>query len=87
MPSFISKQPNGLYCRFSTVTDSITHYNMTAEEYIEYCAEKAKETARWILEHDLEPFEKVEGNFCDTIMTRDEFDKILKKMKDPIKQE
>ena len=29
MGAFISKQPNGLYCRFSTIVDTITHYNMT----------------------------------------------------------
>lgn len=41
--SFISRQPNGLLCRFSTVTDTITDYNMTDEEYIEVCAQKARE--------------------------------------------
>ena len=31
MGAFICKQPNGKYCRFSTVVDSITDYNMTEE--------------------------------------------------------
>lgn len=34
MGSFISKQPNGKYCRFSTIIDTVTDYNFTAEEYI-----------------------------------------------------
>lgn len=41
MGAFIARQPNGLLCRFSTVVDCITDYNMTEEEYIEMCAEKA----------------------------------------------
>ena len=34
MGAFISKQPNGLYCRFSSVVDCPTHWNMTKEDYI-----------------------------------------------------
>ena len=29
----ITKQPNGLYCRFSTIVDCPTHYNMTQEKF------------------------------------------------------
>lgn len=50
MGSFIAKQPNGLYCRYSGVVDNITHYNMTEEDYIELCVERAKEEAKIILE-------------------------------------
>ena len=39
---FVSQQPNGRYCLFSTVVDTVTHWYMTAEEYIEMCAEKAR---------------------------------------------
>lgn len=35
MGSFIAQQPNGLYCRFSTIVDTVTHYNMTKDDYIE----------------------------------------------------
>ena len=35
MGAFIARQPNGLLCRFSTVVDCITDYNMTEEEYIQ----------------------------------------------------
>ena len=33
--SFISRQKNGLLCRFSTVIDTVSDYNMTDEEYID----------------------------------------------------
>ena len=46
MGAFVVRQPNGLLCRFSTVVDTVTHYNMTEEDYIEMCAEKAREEAR-----------------------------------------
>ena len=39
---FISKQLNGLYCRFSTVIDTLTDWNMTKKEYVQMCMEKAK---------------------------------------------
>ncbi|HAA6520282.1 TPA: hypothetical protein IQC94_002382 [Listeria monocytogenes] len=32
MPGLIAKQPNGLYCRISTVVEAPTHDNMTKEE-------------------------------------------------------
>ena len=33
MAGFVSKQPNGLYCRFSSVTDCPTAWNMTREAW------------------------------------------------------
>ena len=45
MAGFISKQPNGLYCRFSTVVDCPTDWNMTEEDYIELCKKRAEEEA------------------------------------------
>ena len=82
MASFISKQPNGLYCRFSHVVDCITDYNMTAEEYIEMCAEKAREEARDILQKRLRPFDEVKRYFAPNNQTCEEFNKILKEMGD-----
>lgn len=58
MGGFIAKQPNGLYCRYSSIVDNITHHNMTEEDYIELCVELAKEEAREILEHAV-PFDRV----------------------------
>ncbi len=40
--SFIVKQPNGLYCKFSTMFDCPVRFNMTEDEYIESCVERAK---------------------------------------------
>ena len=39
MAGFISKQPNGLYCRFSSVTDCPTAWNMTKEEFDNFLEE------------------------------------------------
>ena len=77
MGAFISKQPNGLYCRFSTVVDCPTHWNMTAEDYIEYCAERAREEAREILENGLKPFENIPDMFIPINMTTEDFHKFL----------
>lgn len=62
MGAFIARQPNGLLCRWSTIVDNITHYNMTEEEYIEYRAERAREDARFELEnnpHFVRPFSEI----------------------------
>lgn len=80
MPAFISKQPNGLYCRFSTVVDTLTHIDMTEEEYIELCVEEAKEKARRTLERDLVPFEKMVELFLPNNHSVEEFNSMLKEM-------
>lgn len=80
MGAFIAKQPNGLYCRFSTIVDTVTHYNMTEEEYIELCAEYAREQARYDLENRVHPFEEVAVRFIPNNTTVQEFNEVLKKM-------
>ena len=80
MGAFISKQPNGKYCRFSTIVDTVTHYDMTEEEYIEMCVERAKEEARDVLSNHTRPFEWVINYFHPNNDTREEFAKILKEM-------
>lgn len=40
MAGFIAKQPNGLYCRFSSVVDTITHDNMTFDDYVKVIMER-----------------------------------------------
>lgn len=82
MGAFISKQPNGLYCRFSTVVDCPTHWNMTEEEYIEMCAEQAREEARKTLTMLLRPFEQVKEYFYPHNMSEAEFKKCLNEMGD-----
>lgn len=82
MGAFVAKQPNGLYCRFSTVVDCPTHWNMTEEDYIEMCAEKAREEARSVLENYLRPFDWVEEYFYPNNMTKEEFEAVLRDMND-----
>lgn len=83
MGAFIAKQPNGLYCRFSTVVDCPTDWNMTEDDYIELCAEMAREEARITLERQLLPFEMVKEYFVPHNMSESEFEKCLKEMSEP----
>lgn len=84
MGAFISKQPNGLYCRFSTIVDTITHYNMTESDYIEFCigryGEKGRADAEYILKNNIVPFEEVLKSFIPNNETVKEFNNILKEM-------
>ena len=86
MQSYISRQPNGLYCRFSTVVDCPTHYNMTREDYIQVIMDRgynrgfAEEEADYIINNDLQPFEKVIQDYTPLNMTKNSFIKILKEM-------
>lgn len=87
MGAFIARQPNGLLCRHSTVVDCITDYNMTEEEYIQLCVERAKERAveeaKRVLKYHLQPFDQVMSCFREGNMTQGEFDRILKEMNTP----
>lgn len=80
MGAFIARQPNGLLCRFSSIIDTITHYNMTDEEYIEYCAEEARENARWRLAHCVKPFHLVTDYFVPNNISVEEFNSYLREM-------
>jgi hypothetical protein len=81
MSGFISKQPNGLYCRFSTITDCPTDWNMTKDDYINLCVEKAKQEANDILDGYLQPFSEVVNCFAPNNMTKQEFKKFLEETK------
>lgn len=78
MAAFIAKQPNGLYCRFSTIVDCPTDWNMTEDDYIEMCKEKAEEEARETLAKYLQSFEMVKERFHPNNMTEEEFEEFLK---------
>lgn len=86
MGGFIAKQPNGLYCRFSTVVDTITHMNMTEEDYINYCVERAKEQAereaKDVLKHWVHSFDEVKNSFYPGNNTIEEFNEMLHEMGD-----
>lgn len=85
MGSFIAKQPNGLYCRFSTVVDTITRYNMTRDDYVEVCKarlgeKRGEEEAKDILENYLHPFNDVLERFLPNNDSVEEFYIRLKEM-------
>ena len=80
MGAFICRQPNGKLCRFSTVVDTITHYNMTDEEYIEMKAEEARKEAREVIEKYLKPYGWINSNFAPSNMSRAEFEQIKREM-------
>lgn len=77
--SFIAQQPNGLYCRYSSIVECITHYNMTKEDYINM---RGQEEAEDVLKNYIQPFERVKEDFMTYNMTVDEFKQILKEMGD-----
>ena len=87
MGAFIARQPNGLLCRFSSIVDCITHYNMTEEDYIEMEAEKAREEARNVINNYLKPYELIDEYFVPNNMTQDEFEAIKKEMEQTVKKE
>ena len=74
MGSYIARQPNGRLCRFSTIVDAVTHINLTEEDYIELCAERAREEARRDLEDKrfVKPFDRVLEDTRFDNMTYDE---------------
>lgn len=80
MGAFISKQPNGKYCRFSTVIDTVTDYDMTEEDYIEMCVEKAKKEAKDVLVNYTQPFQNVIDYFYPNNDTKEQFAEKLKEM-------
>lgn len=76
--AYICKQPNGLYCIFSSVTDCPTHWNMTEEDYINMRMERAKEDAIDTLQNYTQAFERVTEDFVpDNNMTQEEFNIFL----------
>lgn len=80
MGAFICKQPNGLYCRYSTTVACPTHWNMTKEEYIEYRIKELREELEEGFERRLIPFDRVLEYFSPINMTRKEFEKFLEEV-------
>lgn len=84
MAGFIAKQPNGLYCRFSTVVDTVTNWNMTEEDYVRVlmmrgCDEiQATIEAREVIEDYLQPFSEVLKCFTPINDTVEEFTEWVK---------
>lgn len=84
MPAYIAKQPNGLYCRFSTVVDTVTHWNLTEQDviglYVEEAIKSAKERAKQYLKCPPYTFNNVINDFRPYNDTIDDFEKLLKEM-------
>ncbi len=80
MGAYIAKQPNGLYCRFSSVVDCPTDWNMTEDAYIELCKKRAEAEARDVLQHHLKPFEGVIEDFRPNNMKSKQFEAFLKEV-------
>lgn len=84
MAGFIAKQPNGLYCRFSTVVDTVTNWDMTEEDYVRvlmmrgYDGTQAINEAREVIEKYLKPFRMVLERFRPMNDTVEEFTQWVK---------
>lgn len=84
MAGFIAKQPNDLYCRFSTVVDTVTHSDMTEEDYVNvimergYNKEYAEKEAREVINDYLRPFRRVLESFRPINNTVEEFTQWVK---------
>lgn len=86
MGTFIARQPNGLLCSHSTIVGCVTDYNMTEEDYINLCVERAKKEAKEDLNRYIQSFDMVEKYFVPNNMTEEEFKKILDDMNLPADQ-
>ncbi|AEB23471.1 hypothetical protein [Bacillus amyloliquefaciens] len=84
MGALIAKQPNGRYCRFSSVVDCPTHINMTREDYLNNFTgtTKGKEGAEDTLVNYLHPFYEVIKWYTPLNMCKKEFVEALKEMCD-----
>ncbi|MGH2319379.1 hypothetical protein ACRC6Q_16690 [Planococcus sp. SE5232] len=89
MGGFIAKQPNGLYCRFSTVVDCPTHWNFTREDYLNNCTGTVNSfrDGKDILERHLRPFSEVIEYFAPENMSQKEFDNMLLDVNEEVQKE
>lgn len=79
MAGMIAKQPNGRYCRFSTVVDTFTHINMTAEDYVFNVTGGVKDIEDGIdtLERHLYDWDYILEQFMPNNISQEEFDKLV----------
>ena len=86
MATIIFRQPNGRLCRFSTIVDCITHYNMTDMDYIQFRIEnaigEAIRDAQMVLNNRVHDYSELDEYFRDYNMTKEEFEEIKKKMEE-----
>lgn len=82
MARYIARQPNGLLCMFSTLVDCVIYYDMTEEEYVEFCAREASEEARYNLSRDgfIKPYSRIISDTLFNNTTEEQFKELRKKM-------
>lgn len=83
MAGFVAMQPNGRYCRFSTVVDCPTHCNMTEKDYLKNVTGTVKNALDGmdVLKNYLRSFEEVVEYFKPENMSQERFDELLEIMK------
>lgn len=86
MGAFYCLQPNGLYCRFSTVLDCPTDYNLTVYDIVSKCVRDTIRDVKDMIENGLEPFEEIQENFAPINMSVEQFKDILTKMGLPVSE-
>lgn len=77
--SFIARQPNGLLCRFSSVVDCPTHWNMTEDDY-RHGHTGTVDTPKQgqdIIENYMKPFSEVLDYYTPNNMPVNEFIQFL----------
>ena len=89
MAGFVSKQPNGKYCRFSTIVDCPTHINMKFDDYVKVVEdmqhlthEFAIREAQDVIDNYLRPFSEVINRYIPNNMSERMFLETIKKMVD-----
>lgn len=82
MAGMICKQPNGLYCRYSTIVEAVTHHNMTKEDYIKLC--ETRGISNWdatdTLDNYLKDYDYMVSLITDLNTTKEELEELLEKM-------
>ncbi|MBC1934588.1 hypothetical protein [Listeria seeligeri] len=85
MTGIISIQPNGLFCRISTVVEAPTHYNMTRTELDDYLSETCQYDYRdqsveeWYFNHGID-FENAISELGSGLSTYEEIKKFLEEV-------
>lgn len=68
----IIKQPNGLYCIFSSICDNVTHYNHTKESIIEMYVQESRIEITERINGIVDQLEKGEKPYYQFTQTFDE---------------
>lgn len=90
MGAIYYKQPNGRFCRYSTICDAVTDYNMSEYDIVKLFVENAIDDAKKFInnERNFHDF----GELCDKFkdgnnwtgeMSVKEFEKLKEKMSKP----